>query len=275
MNLGGRRILIGFDSSKAVAKLEDDDLILDDGTEVVMGNSITIPSAFATNGGDVVSEINRHKAEDTILESVITASHIGDGEISPAMFDKSSDPLDVSRGGTGLSNIPLNALLVGGGESPASHTHQVSFDNDTLTTSSLTVGTWTYAASNNIHGRSTLAAIDSVSGSNVDLLHPRKNELTEPSLVLSPLSGQITMEVLVSDPLVRLVHFDWRVSPSDDLTPAQIAYSSRKSVAVGPDRLATYTATGLSSGIDHDFRAVTEDGRGNVSMVTKAMSAAL
>lgn len=275
MDLGGRRVMIGFRGSRAIATLESDGLVVDDGARLVMETAVALPSVFALDGGDVASEIQRRKAQDAIPEAAVAASNIADGEVSPAALDPAGDPLDVPRGGTGLSNVPEGALLFGAGAAAAVPAPHVAFvGNDTLETPSLTVGAWTYAAVSAADGRRTLTATDSQTGASVDLLLPAKRELTSPDLTLTPSSGQVTMQASVSDPLVRVVHFDWRPSPSVDPSPSAIAHRPSKSVVVGPDGLAAYTATGLPSGADRDFRAVAEDGRGNVSPPAKATGAA-
>lgn len=283
LDLGEKRVLIGFDESRVVARMEGDDLVIDDDVVVEVASTVRMPSVVTGNGGDgdgdVVAEIERHKAEDSVRPAAVTPSNIADAELDPAaVFDPTSDPLDALRGGTGLSNVPPHALLVGGGSGPASIIPDITFSNDVLTTPSLTVGTWRFAASNDELGRRSVYARDAATGCNVDLLSAGKREVRPPLLSLTPGDGgQVTMEAraAASEDLVRVIHFDWQLSPSEDQTPGQVARGPSKSVRVDPDGIARYTAIGTELTQQHDFRAVAEDGRGNVSEVALASGASL
>ena len=212
-----------------------------------------------------------------VRPAAVATSNIADAELDPvAVFDRSSDPLDVPRGGTGIGVVPDRALLVGGGAGPASAVPGVTFGDGVLSAPSLAVGTWRFAASNDEAGRRTVLAVDSGTGCNVDLLQAGKHDVRPPQLSVTPGSnGQVTVEGATADDLVRVIHFDWRLSPSDDRTSAQVARAPSKSVRVDATGVARYTATGLTAAATYDFRAAAEDGRGNVSEVSWTTGASL
>lgn len=274
MDLGRRRVLIGFRGSRAVASLQGDDLSVDGAVAVEVASAPRMPSAYAAGGGDVIAEINRRRSEAPVLPGAVTESNIADAQLDPAaVFDPASDPLDAPRGGTGLGAVPTGALLAGGGVGPAAVVPGVSFVGGVLTTPSLTVGDWRLAAVDDGTGRRTVVAENSETGCNVDLLLAGRQDVRTPTLTLATGgAGQVTMEASAPDDLVRVVHFDWRPSPSGDRAPAQVARSPSKSVRVDPDGIARYTATGLTPATAYDFRAAAEDGRGNVSGVVTAQA---
>lgn len=271
IDLGSRRVLVGFAPDRVAARLDGDQLVADADAAVVIEGELRLPAAYMQ---DVVAEIAQRRAATAVLPGAVATSSIADATLNPATaFDPQADPLDVARGGTGLAEVRAGALLVGAGAAAAVVAPDVTFAADALSTPSLTVGTWRLATGTDALARRTVFATDAATGCNVDLLLAGRHQVRAPRLTATPGpvgSGQMTLEAAAPDDLVRVIHFDWRPAPSADLTPAQVARTPSKSVRVDPDGVARYTATGLPAGVSHDFRAAAEDGRGNVSEVTTA-----
>eukprot|EP00873_Tetraselmis_striata_P033888 jgi/Tetstr1/454152/TSEL_041071.t1 len=277
MDLGDRRVVIGFSPEAPVVALEGRDMAVF--RPVTVASTLRVPSAFPATAGDVVAAIARQRDSLAVLEGAVAASNISDRAIVPAeAFDRASEPLDAGRGGTGLSNVPDGLLLVGAGTSPAVPTDRISFSGGVLETPSLTVGDWRFEPGDDEFGRRTVFARDAATGRSVNLVSAGRREVAAPALaVAAGAMGQVTLAASVPPgSLVRLVHFHWRPVPSDPATPAQVARGSpRASVLVDPDGGARYTVTGLAAGTAYTFMAAAEDGRGNVSPVTDAVSETL
>ena len=261
MDVGGRAVLIGFGSLDPAASLQGDRLVA----------SRFHARRLLVDGADVRESILSQQRQAPVPSGAVSACNIAAGSLDPAsLLDPAAGPVPVAKGGTGVDRATAGALLAGGGTASVSPSASVSFADGALTSPSIRVGDWLFAASNRSSGRKSLFAHDTASGANVDLLLASERPLPPPALaVVSRSQGQITVEAAAGDPLVRVIHFDWRPAPSQPRTPAQIARSPTRSVVVAPDGTARYTATGLALGQSYDFRAAGEDGRGNVSPVAE------
>jgi hypothetical protein len=269
MDITNRTVLIGFEPTGTVASLAGNQLILHQGTRFHA-------QRLLVDGADVGESILLQKQQAPVPSGAVSACNIAPASFDPASsLNSSAGPVPVAKGGTGIVVATTGALLAGAGTAPVSHSGGVSFADGALTTPSIHVGSWRFAASNHSSGRKSLFASDSASGANVDLLLASQRPLPPPALaVVSSSQGQITVQANAADPLVRVIHFDWRPAPSQPRTPAQLARSPSRSVIVAPDGTARYTASGMTLGQYYDFRAAAEDGRGNVSPVAEATALA-
>jgi len=226
-------------------------------------------------GEDVVGRLLAIR-EKPVLPGGVSEASIAGGALDPsAVFDPATGPLDAPRGGTGIGSAAEGALLVGGGAGPATES-SAAFSGGVLTAPSLAAGPWVLEAAEGATGRRTLFARDRATGASVDLLAAGRRALPPPSLSLEPgHGGQVTARAVAGDALARVVHFVWRTAPSGDLAPAEVARLPSVSVRVDPGGEARWTATGLQPGVALDFRAASEDGRGNVGAVASASGAPL
>nr|WRJ69982.1 hypothetical protein TetV2_00537 [Oceanusvirus sp.] len=266
MDLSGKRVVIGFGANvieTVVLDSELEQLTVAEGVAVNVASNIRLASI-----PDVVQEIQIQKTTRRILENSVGAENIQDGSLDPSLvFRDDSDPLDVLRGGFGISNLDDGNLLAGGGTSNAVPVSSVTWTDSNLTVlNEITLSGNTFSVSNDDLGRRSLY-LSGADGSNIDLFAPSRVDPEIESVVVTPASGQVTIDVSVLDlpNRARTVHVSYAPSPAAPQTRGQVISEGMGArVYEGSARL---TATGLASAAPLDFSVVARDGRGNVSEV--------
>lgn len=267
MNISSR-ILIGFEGL-------DDPVAVLDGNELRFSESTTLTTddlIIESFGENVISTIENKKQNSAIFEACITPSNIQDGAIDPALvLDPASDPIPVSKGGTGASNFDEWKIIEGAsGENRASG---IGFSNNELTIGKLVVGTTEFApVVDHFTGKQNLAATIS-GGPTIDLINPGSTKPILTSFSATPELYQITIEG-TADPNIptNTMHVLFIPSPSDIPTVAQIFYSGDSIAARFVDGKARVTKTGLQNYTTYDIYAVAKNHRDAYSDVSSIQS---
>ena len=256
--------------------------------DVFLGFSFPVPAAsmkgrtfesdavVATSGmtiggaGDVTGAIEVAKRTEPVLAGVVGDANVANGSLDPVRaFSRSSDPLDVARGGTGASSFVPGALVISG--NPFASSADCSAAGGVLRARShVSVGPWRFAPAPTAHGFPTLLATDSSSGASVDLFNPSK-PVAAPVVSLTPWAqGQATVEATGFDSYSRICHIVLLDASMPAPSRSRVVLEPTASVRIRPDGTVRHTFFGLAPG-DLVAYAVAAGARRNYSDVASSI----